>query len=155
MKKTILAAGAVLILSGCGGKTAEEADAPAAVTAEAPAPTGTAPAESEDALVAGTEYNATTILDCGFDRAAPTQDCTAGIKRNWNGEQGSHVIEVKKPDGMTRALFFTGLEPTGADSAQADGSAGWDFASTRDGDRTTIKFGPETYVVVDAMIEGG
>lgn len=107
-----------------------------------------------DALVAGTDYNATTILDCGFGGKPPTQSCDAGIKRNW-GEDGTHLIEVVKPDGRKRALFFTGTKPTGADSAQADGSAGWDFTSTREGDRVTVKFGPETYVIVDAMIEGG
>ena len=107
-----------------------------------------------DALVAGTDYNATTILDCGFGGKPPTQSCDAGIKRNW-GEDGTHLIEVIKPDGRKRALFFNGTTPYGADSAQADGSAGWDFASTREGDRVTVKFGPETYVIVDAMIEGG
>ena len=36
----------------------------------------------EDAMVAGTEYNATTILDCGFYGNPPTQSCNAGVKRN-------------------------------------------------------------------------
>ena len=107
-----------------------------------------------DALVAGTDYNATTIMQCGFGGAAPTQSCDAGIKRNW-GEQGTHLIEVTKPDGRKRALFFEGTTPIGFDSAQADGSAGWDFTTSRDGDMVTVKAGPETYVVVDAMITGG
>ena len=109
---------------------------------------------SGDALVAGTDYNATTILDCGFDGAAPTQSCNAGVKRNW-GEDGTHLVEITKPDGSKRALFFDGTKPTGADSAQADGSAAWDFRSTRDGDEVTVTFGPETYVVFDALLEGG
>ncbi|MBX7496710.1 hypothetical protein K3172_12665 [Qipengyuania sp. 6B39] len=115
---------------------------------------GPVTAGSEDALVAGTDYNATTILDCGFDNKPPTGSCNAGIKRNW-GKQGEHLIEVSKPDGMKRAIFFRGTEPYGADSAQADGSAGWDFSSTRKADEVTVRFGPETYVIVDAMIEGG
>lgn len=112
------------------------------------------PPDSGDALVAGTDYNATTILDCGFGGAAPTESCNAGIKRNW-GEDGTHLIEVTKPDGRKRAVFFNGTEPFSADSAQADGSAAWEFSSSRDGDRVTVKFGPETYVFVDAMITGG
>ncbi|MDG5749085.1 hypothetical protein P8Q88_12950 [Qipengyuania sp. XHP0207] len=116
---------------------------------------GPAASESEDALVAGTEYNATTILDCGFDGQPPTQSCNAGIKRNWGETPGEHLVEVTKPDGRTRAIFFRGTEPYGADSAQADGSAGWDFETSRDGDRVTVKYGPETYVLVDAMITGG
>ena len=118
-------------------------------------PTGDANAGMEgDAMVAGTDYNATTILECGFDNAPPTQSCEAGVKRNW-GEDGTHLVEVSKPDGSKRAIFFNGTEPYGADSAQADGSAGWDFTTTRDGDRVTVNFGPETYVLVDALITGG
>ena len=112
-------------------------------------------ASSEDALVAGTDYNATASVDCGFDNEPPTQSCKAGVKRNWTDTPGEHLVEVQKPDGRKRALFFRGTEPYGADSAQADGSAGWDFGSTRKGDRTTVRFGPETYVIVDALIEGG
>jgi len=40
-------------------------------------------------------------------------------------------------------------------AAFGDGSAGWDFKTKRDGDRVTIPFGPETYVVVDVLIHGG
>ena len=111
--------------------------------------------ESEDALVAGTEYNATAPIQCGFDDAAPTQSCTAGVKRNWSERPDEHLVEVTKPDGRKRAIFFRGTEPYSADSAQSDGSAGWDFEASRDGDRVTISYGPETYVIVDALITGG
>ena len=111
-------------------------------------------ASGEDAMVAGTDYNATTILKCGFDNSPPTASCDAGVKRNW-GEDGTHLVEVMKPDGRKRAIFFKGTEPYGADSAQADGSAGWDFSATRSGDEITVRFGPETYVLFDALIEGG
>nr|WP_255704109.1 hypothetical protein [Erythrobacter sp. SN021] len=107
-----------------------------------------------DAMVAGTDYNATTVLPCGFDNAPPDQSCEAGVKRNW-GDDGTHLVEVTKPDGSKRAIFFNGTTPSGADSAEADGSAGWDFSSLRADDRITISFGPETYVVADALIEGG
>lgn len=111
-------------------------------------------APSVDAKVAGTDYHATTKLSCGFDNAKPTGMCDAGVKRNW-GEDGTTLVEVTKPDGRKRAIFFKGTKPYGADSAQADGSAGWDFSSSRNGDMTTVRFGPETYVIVDALIEGG
>ena len=112
------------------------------------------PMPSSDATVAGTDYNATTILSCGFGGSAPNQSCNAGVKRNW-GEDGTNLVEVTKPDGRKRAIFFNGTTPYGADSAEADGSAGWDLKHTRDGDRVTITYGPETYVIVDALIEGG
>lgn len=101
-----------------------------------------------------TGYNATSEIPCGFDGAAPTSSCPAGVKRRW-GEDGTSLVEVTKPDGFKRALYFRGTEPYGADSSQADGSAGWEFSHTRDGDMVTITYGPETYVIFDALIVGG
>ena len=112
------------------------------------------PVDTADAKVPGTEYDATTIMSCGLGGGAPTSTCDAGVIRQW-GEDGTTLVEVTKPDGKKRAIFFKGTEPYGADSAQADGSAGWDFKSSRSGDQVTITFGPETYVVVDALITGG
>ena len=158
MRRFIVTGALAIVLAACGGAAETEDAAPAedeAATAADPGTEAAQPAYGEgDALVAGTDYNATTLLKCGFDNAAPEQTCEAGIKRNW-GEEGQHLIEVSKPDGFKRAIFLRGTEPYGADSAQADGSAGWDFATTRDGDQVTVKFGPETYVLVDAMVTGG
>ena len=109
---------------------------------------------TEDALVPGTDYHATTVVACGFGGAEPAGNCPAGVKRNW-GEAGNALVEVTKPDGSKRALYFRGTTPYGADSAEADGSAGWSFEVTRRGDQSVIKFGPETYVIVDALIVGG
>ncbi|ABC62373.1 hypothetical protein [Erythrobacter litoralis] len=117
--------------------------------------TGPVTGTTDDALVAGTDYNATASIQCGFANAAPTRSCAAGVKRNWSERPGEHLVEVTKPDGRKRAIFFRGTEPFGADSAQSDGSAGWDFETSRDGDKVTISYGPETYVIVDALITGG
>ncbi|WP_197686676.1 hypothetical protein [Cyanobium sp. NIES-981] len=107
-----------------------------------------------DALVPGTDYNATTSVACGFDGGEPSGSCPAGVKRRW-GEDGTTLVEITKPDGRKRALFFRGTTPYGADSAQADGSAGWSFAVSRRDDQSVIRFGPETYVIVDAFVVGG
>ena len=156
MRKLILAGTLAGLLTACGGADTQEPTAnEGADDTAAAAGTAGQPAYGEgDALVDGTDYNATTLLGCGFENAAPTQTCEAGIKRNW-GEEGEHLIEVSKPDGMKRAIFLRGTEPYGADSAQADGSAGWDFKTKRNGDQVTVTFGPETYVLVDAMVTGG
>ena len=157
MKKWIFAGLASASLAACGasGDTATSDDAAGdAATETAPDSTDAEPVEVEDAKVPGTEYNATAPVNCGFGGAAPTETCDAGVIRNW-GEDGTTLVEVQKPDGFKRAIFFNGTEPYGADSAEADGSAGWDFTSSRDGDRITINYGPETYVIVDAMITGG
>ncbi|WP_235927572.1 hypothetical protein [Sandarakinorhabdus rubra] len=112
------------------------------------------PAATGDALVAGTDYNATASIKCSFDGSMPSGSCPVGVKRNW-GEAGSHLVEVSKPDGRKRAIFFKGTTPTGADSAQSDGSAAWKFAFERRGDEVLIRFGPERYVIVDALLTGG
>lgn len=110
--------------------------------------------EVGDALVPGTNYHATAPVRCGFNNAEPTASCDAGVIRNW-GEDGTTLVEVQKPDGFKRAIFFNGTTPYGAESAEADGSAGWDFEVTRQGDETRIQYGPESYVIVDAFVEGG
>ncbi len=112
------------------------------------------PDRSGDALVAGTDYNATAPIRCGFEGKPTTGTCQAGVKRNWDDE-GGNLVEVTRPDGRKRAIFFNGTTPFSADSAEADGSAGWDFKVTRKGDEVTVRFGPETYVIVDALVEGG
>ncbi|WP_271079292.1 hypothetical protein [Aurantiacibacter sp. MUD61] len=156
MRKLIWASLACASLIACSGDETAEPEADEAAEAETTTDASSVDAtqDEEDALVDGTEYNATTILDCGFDGAEPTQSCDAGVVRNWM-EDGSHLVEVQKPDGFKRALFFDGTTPVGADSAEADGSAGWDFDYTRDGDQVTIQYGPESYVIVDALITGG
>jgi len=107
-----------------------------------------------DALVPGTEYNATTEIPCGADGKMGSS-CKAGVKRKWD-DAGGALVEVTKPDGRKRALFFDSSgKATGADSAQADGSAGWDFKATREDDWTVISFGPERYKVPDALVLGG
>lgn len=135
------------IIAGCGTEQPTE-------TADTSEPE-TAPVEQADAIVEGTDYHATAPIQCGTGGKAPDQTCQAGVKRNWGEEPSENLVEVTKPDGSVRAIFFKGTEPYGADSAQADGSAGWDFSSTRAGDMVTITFGPETYVIVDALVEGG
>lgn len=119
-----------------------------------PPPPDPATAADADAKVAGTDYNATADIPCGLGGAAPNASCSAGVKRNW-GDDGTTLVEVKKPDGRTRAIFVRGTTPFSADSAQSDGSAGWDFKIERSGDRVTVRYGPETYVLVDAFLEGG
>ena len=101
-----------------------------------------------------TGYNATAPIQCGFNNLPPDQTCDAGVKRRW-GEEGISLIEVAKPDGMKRAIYVRGLQPFGADSAESDGSAGWSFETTRQGDQVTVRYGPETYVIFDAFVEGG
>ncbi|WP_394730599.1 hypothetical protein [Altererythrobacter sp. GH1-8] len=154
MRMTLTLLGAAsFVLASCGGGSAPEEPNDTGGSEEV-AQEPVSAAESEDALVPGTQYNATAQIPCGFAGEDPTQNCDAGVIRNW-GEDGTTLVEVQKPDGSKRAIFVQGTTPIGADSAEADGSAGWDFKTTRDGDRVTVNFGPESYIIVDAFVEGG
>lgn len=106
-----------------------------------------------DTKVAGTDYNATAEIPCATDGGDTKLRCKAGVKRNW-GDDGATLVEVTKPDGRMRSLFFKGSEATGADGAEADGSAGYAFKAERAGDETLISFGPERYVVPDVFVAG-
>jgi len=163
MKRRICIATLCLVIAACGGDNGGGEEAALALNNATTAArqigarktaTGELAYTQSDAKVPGTDYHATTIIKCGFEKAAPAQSCDAGVKRNWNGT-GDHLVVVTKPDGRNRSIFFKGTQPYGADGAQADGSAGWDFEIRRDGDQVTISFGPETYVIVDALITGG
>jgi heat shock protein HslJ len=107
-----------------------------------------------DALVPGTDYHATASIGCAFTNYPNVRSCEAGVKRKWK-EDGTTLVEVKKPDGRTRAIFFRGTSAYGADGAQADGSAGWTFKATRRNYETLIQYGPESYVIPDALVVGG
>lgn len=109
--------------------------------------------ETDDARVAGTDFNATAEVLCATDGGVPAQRCKAGVKRK-QGEDGTTIVEVTRPDGRTRSLFFRGTAAFGASSAAADGSAGYVFTAERDGDETRISFGPERYVVPDVFVTG-
>jgi hypothetical protein len=107
-----------------------------------------------DALDPATGYHATTVIPCSFDGSAPTGSCDAGIKRRW-GDKGEHLVEVTKPDGSKRAIFFRDTTPYGADGSQADGAAAYDFKVERKDYDTLVSYGPERYLIPDMLITGG
>lgn len=117
---------------------------------------GGAPVEegSEDAVVPGTDYNAAAQIPCGVNGTIDAT-CEAGVKRDWDDKGGS-LVEVTKPGGMKRAIFFNAQgKPMGADSSEADGSAGWEFVTKREDDWNVIEYGPEFYRIPDAFVLGG
>jgi len=149
--RAALALAGAFSLTACG--SAEAPDKAAAARPQAPAPTAASAAATGDALVPGTDYHATAPLPCSFGEGAAMAQCDAGVKRKW-GEDGTTLVEISKPDGRKRAIFFRGTTAYGADSAQADGSAGWEFKVTREGDESTIVYGPERYVIPDVLVIG-
>jgi hypothetical protein len=155
LRSTIWSGLVCLSLVACSGaadqaETTEPATGPQAspTTADAPAPS----AEGGDALVAGTNYNATAQIVCAGYKGAAASRCDAGVIRN--GADGA-TVEVTLADGTKRAIFFN---PDGSflsfSTAEADGTAAMAISSKRKGDVTIAKLGSETYEIPDVFVTG-
>ncbi len=110
--------------------------------------------DSVDVKVPGTDYHATAQVACSVTGGETDRNCPAGVKRNPAGD-GVYVVEITRPDGMKRAIFFKDGNPFGADSAEADGSAAYEFSFTKQGDEYFVSFGPERYRIPEALVYGG
>jgi hypothetical protein len=102
-----------------------------------------------DALVEGTNYNATGNIPCAMGGGQPTTSCFFGVTREGNG---TGTVAVKKPDGRTRAILFKNGRATGYDQSQADPGR---FSATKQSDLNIIRIGQERYEIPDAVIFGG
>ena len=101
---------------------------------------------SKDALVAGTNYNATAEVPCVTAADAPKGRCKAGVMRMAGGEA---TVELKTPDGGQRYIYFKDGRPTGSD-------ANAPMRATREGDTNIIRIGTvEVYEIPDAFVVGG
>jgi len=103
-----------------------------------------------DVKVPGTNYNATGNVPCSMGGGQPSVSCSFGVTRQGNG---SGIVTVKKPDGRTRAIFFTSGKATGYDQNQAD--PGGTFSAIKQSDLNIISIGQERYEIPDAVIFGG
>jgi hypothetical protein len=108
---------------------------------------------SGDAKVAGTDYHATAELPCSVTGGATDRNCPAGVKRNAL-DDGVTVVEVTRPDGRKRAIFFKDGKPFSADSAESDGSAAYQFSFTQQADEFLISYGPERYRIPAVFVLG-
>jgi hypothetical protein len=126
---------------------------PAQPPAATPPPPMSPNANPADARVPGTRFHATGDVPCTTAAGQPMRPCPFGVVR---GARGEATVEVTKPDGSKRNIFFRGGRAIGADSAQADGSAGWRFESRQRSDGVfLISFGPERYEIFEAVVFGG
>lgn len=107
---------------------------------------GAAEAGSTDALVPGTNYNATASVACDLRAFPGTTECPAGVTR---GGPGIGTVFITRPDGFDRVIEF-------ADGDVRPMSGVTSFDWSKSGDETTIVVdGEETYVIVDAFVFGG
>lgn len=104
---------------------------------------------NDDALVEGTNYNATGEIPCSITTGQPTIFCPFGVIREGNG---TGRVTITKPDDRTRTIFFENGEATGYDMSEADSA---EFSGEKQGDLNLIRIGQERYEIPDAVIFGG
>lgn len=76
--------------------------------------------------------------------------CQAGVREGSAG--GSAMVDILFPNGNRRTLMFDGGQLVGADSNEADGSAGWDLSVRRQNGRQYVSHGPERFILLDNFL---
>ena len=106
--------------------------------------------DEADALVPGTQFNATGPIECTRDRDAPTVSCEAGVVREGDG---MGYIQVFWPDGGSRVIYYQNNRPHHYDQAEADGGA--EMTVAQNGDMFTVFVGEARFVFPEAFMTGG
>ncbi|WP_373505286.1 SH3 domain-containing protein [Aestuariivirga sp.] len=106
--------------------------------------------QSTDAIVPGTDFNATGSIPCARDAGQPMGSCGFGVKRQGNG---SATVTVTWPDGGSRVIAFENGTAVRYDESQADGGA--TLQVTRNADLSIITIGDQRFEIPDAVVYGG
>lgn len=96
------------------------------------------------------EFDATGQVPCARYPGQPMRQCAFGVARAGGGYA---TVVIKKPDGLSRAIYFRMGKPIGADTSEADGYH--DFNTTQQNDLHIISVGPERYEIPSAVVLGG
>jgi hypothetical protein len=101
-----------------------------------------------DAMIPGTDYHARGEIPCTVGSGASSR-CAFGVHREGGG---SGWVQVTRPNGAMRTIFFEQGKAIRFDESEADRAP---FSARREGDDTIVRIGDETYVIPDAVIFGG
>ena len=114
-------------------------------------PNGSAMTGPDDsALRAGQgDFDATGQITCIPKIDQPSLWCDFGVARAGGGYA---TVAVTRPDGRSRAIFFSLNVPIGADTSEADPG---EFSAERVNDMHVITIGGERYEIPDAVPLGG
>lgn len=104
---------------------------------------------TEDALVPGTDFNATSEIPCSRVSGQPSASCKAGVVRRGDGNAD---VTVFWPDGGTRVLLFKSGNFVGADTSEADGAD--KTTSTVENGLYLIRVGEQRFEVPDVLVLG-
>jgi hypothetical protein len=104
----------------------------------------------QDALVPGTDFNATGEIPCARNAGQPLGMCPFGVKRNGGG---NGWVTVSWPDGGSRTIYFEKGRPSSYDQSQADGDK--TLMVGQNADLFIVTIGTERFEIPDAVINGG
>jgi len=107
-------------------------------------------APKQDALVPGTNFNATGNIPCARYAGQPMAACQFGVIRKG---QGNGSVTVFWPDGGNRMIVFENGTPARFDQSQADGNVG--MTVNRNADLFIITIGTQRFEIPEAVISGG
>lgn len=103
-------------------------------------------ASQYDALVAGTNFNATGEIPCARYMGQPMASCRFGVIRRGDGDA---TVQVFWPDGGERFIYFESGAATSSDSAAG-------IYSEKRSDLNMVSIGTdERFAIPDAVIFGG
>jgi hypothetical protein len=105
---------------------------------------------STDALVPGTNFNASGMLGCARDAGQPLGQCKFGVIRQGGGNA---ELTIFWPDAGSRVIWFEKGVPVRYDQSQADGDAKLSF--TKNADLFSVKVGTQRFEFPDAAVNGG
>ena len=103
-----------------------------------------------DALVPGTEFNATGNIPCARMAGQPMGQCSFGVVRRGDG---SGSITVFWHEGGNRVLFFEDGTPMAFDRSEADGDA--QMTVGKEADLFYVRIGDQRFEIPEAVFLGG
>lgn len=108
-------------------------------------------AQDQDAIVPGTNVNATAQIMCNRDMDASDAMCEAGVVREGDG---NGYVTISWPDGGGRVIYFQNNRPHHYDQAEADAGAQMSVTQN-DRDEFVVFVGEARFVIPEALITGG
>jgi hypothetical protein len=96
------------------------------------------------------DFDATGKVPCAQYEGQPMQSCDYKVARAGGGYA---AVEITKPDGTPRVIYFRMGIPIGASTSEAD--PGGTFNVQKEADLHFIRLGTERYEIPDAVVLGG
>jgi hypothetical protein len=104
---------------------------------------------AEDALVPGTDFNATGEINCAREAGQPLVRCNFGVKRDGNG---GGTVTVFWPEGGNRVIYLEGSRPVRYDQSEADGEA--EMTVQQNADLFIVSVGDQRFEIPEVVIVG-